>query len=384
MEKRPKASERKDGTWEAKGIDPTTGKRKSYYGSSSDDASERAAKSFRLGDNDRLAAFYLGSYVPTLKGRSQNWVNQVAWAMEKYVLPTFGETRLEDIDRKGAQAAFNNWSSKMKPSSLRRLRIVWSGVLNLAVDDEVIDRNPLTRIRMAETEDPEHVVLEPSQLWHLTTNCSNIIRPIVLLQGFVGLRRGEACATTWTHMKGGILGVRQQVLQPKGGAEITTKLKTRQSKRDVPLPPEMIEALASCQQSSRTYVCSNDSGGFLTPRAAYSILARESVRLGLPKMGTHDLRHTFTSLMENEFEAPRRVVDAILGRAGSGTTDSYSHTFRSQLGRWMQTYWERVSTSTTTERCRSSESVEGSTRTYGWRWCPGKDSNLHSLAGTST
>ena len=384
MEKRPKASERKDGTWEAKGIDPMTGRRKSYYGGSADDASEKAARSFRLTDDDRLAAFYFGSYVPTLKGRSDNWVNQVSWAMERYVLPEFGEVRLENIDRKCAQGAFNRWSSLMKPSSLKRLRIVWSGVMNLAVDDEVLTRNPLARIRIAEADEPEHVVLRPDQLWHLATNCADIVRPIVLLQGFVGLRRGEACGVTWTNMREGVLRVRQQVLQPKGGAEITTRLKTRQSKRDVPMPFEMVEMLRGCGQNSTTYVCSNDSGGFLTPRAAYSILARESVRLGLPKMGTHDLRHTFTSLMENEFEAPRRVVDAILGRAGSGTTDMYSHTVRSQLQRWMQTFWDRVSTSTTTNKCRSSENMEGSIRTYVRKWCPGKDSNLHSLAGTST
>ena len=71
-------------------------------------------------------------------------------------------------------------------------------------------------------------------------------------------------------------------------------------------------------------------------------------------MSTHDLRHTFTSLLENQFEAPRRVVDAILGRAESGKADSYSHTFNEQLAKWAQTYWQKVSAKSTTEKCRTS------------------------------
>ena len=382
--KTPKASQRKDGTWEAKGIDPTTGKRKSYYGGSEREASERAARSFRLNDSTTLEGFYFGSYVPTLVGRSDNWINQVAWAMEGYVLPRFGQMRLEEVDRKMAQTAFNQWSKGLKPSSLQRLRIVWAGVMNLAVDDDLLGRNPLRRIRILNPEEPSHVVLRPEELWHLVNNCSDLIRPVILLQGFCGLRVAEACAVKRSCTKSGVLRVREQVLQPKGGAEMTARLKTKQSRRDIPLPDGLRKMLRACGDSKNPWQCENDSGGFLCPKTVYNKLCRESVALGLPQMGTHDLRHTFTSLMENEFEAPRRVVDAILGRKGSGTTDMYSHTFRSQLEKWMNTYWERVSTSTTTKKCRSKGYYLNLGRTEEWDWCPGKDSNLHDIAATST
>ena len=352
--KKPAAHERRPNLWEAKGTDPTTGRRKSYYGSSAEEASKKAARSLRPVDDDTLAAYYFHAYVPTIAGRSDNWIEQIIWAMEKYVLPAHGETAIADIDRRMAQASFNRWARTLAPESLRHVRTVWSAVMNLALEDEAINRNPLRKVRIARGEPKQFTVLRPHELWRLATGCSPLIRPVVLIQGFAGLRIGEACALTWHHLEDGVLRVREQVLQPKGGAVITTKLKTPQSKRDIPLHPELVLMLTDCGQTSSLYVCSNDSGGFLTPKAAYSRLRKESQELGLPPMGTHDLRHTFTSLLENEFEAPRRVVDAILGRAGSGTTDSYSHTFREQLQRWQTVYWERVSTQSTTEKRRTA------------------------------
>ena len=363
--KKPKAAFRSDGRWEAKGLDPVRGGRKSWYGKTAEEASTLAGRSFESANFETLEQYYDSVFVPTLRHHSDNWVEQVAWSMDHFVLPMFGGWAIEDIKRKDVQQAFNRWSrhvtyrgSTIKGSSLERIRRVWAAVMNLAVADEIIARNPLAQnIRLPKDPKPEHTVLTPGQLWTLVTGCSDLLRPDVLLQGFAGLRVGEACAETWPHikndaLKGDILRVRQQVIQPKGGAKIVPKLKTPQSRRDIPLPAELVQMLRDCNQTSGIFVSSNDSGGFLTPSGVWTLLNKEAKALGLPHIGTHDLRHTFTSLLENEFEAPRRVVDAILGRAESGTTDDYSHTTWQQLTRWTDKYWDRVSTSLTTEKCR--------------------------------
>ena len=91
----PKAWLRSDGkTWEAKGLNSTTGKQRSVYAKSAEEASAKAAATFRLHDTDTLTSYYFNSYVPTLRGRSAKWQEQVAWAMERFVLPDHGESAI--------------------------------------------------------------------------------------------------------------------------------------------------------------------------------------------------------------------------------------------------------------------------------------------------
>lgn len=108
------------------------------------------------------------------------------------------------------------------------------------------------------------------------------------------------------------------------------------------------------------------------------MLKRECQRLGLPIVTTHELRKTFASLMENEYEAPRRVVAALLGHGVSNVTDGYSHTFTSQLTKWMLGYYSQVSTSCTTNFCRTEVERAGSVEPKVENWLADKDSNLDS------
>jgi integrase len=359
---KPVASLRKDKRWEAKGIDPSTGARKSYYGQSQAEAEKKALNSYGVSSDGTLYSFYANVYLPTVAHRSENWIGQIAWAMDGYVLPEFGNVDLCEIDRKSAQRFFNRLLGLMKVSSVRKIRIVFSGVMNLAEDDELISRNPVRKVRLPAAEKPDKKALTFEQLWTLLEHAQPRAVPVILLEGFCSLRLGESVAVTRAHLPNGVLQVRQQALQLTGGCRILDKLKNPQSERDIPLPAPLLDRLLNAGQVSGIYVCSDSKGGYLTPNNATRELAEACERAGLghyedrsgkqafiPMVTPHELRHTFISLMENEIEAPPAIVACLAGKSYGGPNKGYSHTHRKQLERWMQKFWDQASTSLTTK-----------------------------------
>jgi len=129
MRKKPKAGLRPDGLWEAKGIDHS-GRRKSYYGDTPEEASNKAYESFGIQSDDTLYSFYLNVYFPTVIHRSRNWRFQIAWAMDTHILPAFGRKKLDEITRAQVQRHFNGLD--LAPKSLSHVKKVFSGIMALA------------------------------------------------------------------------------------------------------------------------------------------------------------------------------------------------------------------------------------------------------------
>lgn len=356
--RKPKAHEKKPGLWEAKGIDPSTRARKSYYGSTAQEASDKAHASFIQDNIDTLYGFYANVYLPTIMHRSQNWRSQVAWAMDGYIIPKFGHLPLASITRKDAQSGFNTWGrTELKPSSLARMKIVWSCVMNLAVADDVIPKNPVALVRLPTPMPATKRALTINELAMLIHHSQGRAMPVVLLCGVCGLRIGEATGVTRKALTSEGLMVLQQVLQPKGGAVVSDTLKTPQSLRIIPLPAGLREALIGAGQVSHVWICSDSKGGFLTPNNATRELQEAAAKAKLGKLTPHELRHSFISILENELEAPQRIVESLAGKAKQGNTASYNHMSLAPLERWMTKLWDQVSTAIRQIECRTEAEI---------------------------
>lgn len=344
MVKKPTAGyrqSRKGMKWEAKGVGPT-GQRKSFYGSTPQEASDRAFASFPQDiDPNTLYGFYASAYLPTIIHRSPAWKSMVGWAMDTYIIPTFGDKPLRDLNRSELQAFFNK--IELKPSSTGKVRTILSCVLKLAVDDELLLRNPAASIRLPSAEKPNKRALSVDELGTLIDSSPPTVRPLVILAGVCGLRLGEALGLTWSAIDKTGLHVRQQVRKAKGGPVVLLSLKTRESNRIIPIPDE-VKVMLRCGQASDVWVCSDQLGGYMSPDAINKELAKACTLAGVPRVTPHELRHTFVSLMENEIEAPRSVVGEIVGHASEGITGLYSHARMEQKRKWLRKLVECLST----------------------------------------
>lgn len=350
---------RSDNRYEAKGINPETGKRKSYYSRISQahaDALAKKSYGIRLGKS--FNDYYLAAFIPAIVHRSENWRMQVHWAMNRLWKPAFGEKDIDQITRADIQATINEANLSLSPKSVQNGYKVLHALLELAEADEAIPRNPCIKIRMAPIMETNEKALSFTQLAKLLEHSQPLIKPFVILAGCCSLRRGEALGIKVSDVKDGLMKVERQVLQLRAKVEVTDTLKTPQSYRSIPLPEGLRAALMDCDQVSDVWVCSDSLGGYVRPQNVRRelTLAQQKAGLGeyvgegkerafIPLVSPHELRHTFVSLMENDLEIPARVVQAL---AGKGAKRSYSHAETKQMLKAMERYWEKVSTALTT------------------------------------
>lgn len=346
---------RADGRYEAKGINPETGARKSYYSrTSQQEADRKATASFGIQPDDTFGSYARLVYIPSVLHRSDNWKHQIAWALDKYILPVFDRRPLAEITRADVQAFVNKLT--LSPKSISNLYKVLSAIFKLAAVDEAILRNPCMKIRLPRIEDPEIRPLTFAQLWKLYSNAEPRNKPFILLTGFCGHARGEALGHMWTDLaEGDILKLRYQLLQHKGGRlERTDVLKTPTRSRDLPLPAEMLAELRAHSGHS-LWLCPSSDGPVMLPSNMWEEIQLECFKNGFydeggdgkraPWASPHTLRHTFISLMENELEAPQTVIETLTGKASRRRTKGYSKTEIQQLRKWLKRFWDTANAS---------------------------------------
>lgn len=156
----------------------------------------------------------------------------------------------------------------------------------------------------------------------------------------LGLRQGELLGLRWEDLDldRGVLRVRQQLRHMKRERPTFKRLKTRASRRDLDLPPRLVERLRAHlerQWSERErkgdawqehgLVCPSAVGTPMIPRnlaRQFQLLLR---RAGLLARRFHDLRHTVASLMfARGLEAT--TVQRVLGHSSIAVTNNtYVH-----------------------------------------------------------
>jgi integrase len=150
-----------------------------------------------------------------------------------------------------------------------------------------------------------------------------------------GLRVSEALGLAWSDVDGDTVRVRYQLAR-RDGQWVRTEPKTRKSRRTIPLTPQAVEAFAvqrERQDAERgDHPQPIDGLVFTTVRGMpqdssnilpewYALL----VRLGLPRVTTHDLRHSAATMMLTA-GVPIPVIANILGHSTVRVTaDLYAH-----------------------------------------------------------
>lgn len=311
-----KAHQRKDGLFEAKGLD-AGGRRKSYYGRSPEEAVSKAELSIKCWepfDQETLYGYYATVFLPTIKHCAKGTLRTYAGAFDKTWIPLFGDRRMEDVDRADVQRAVN--SMRFKPGTISQYVSKLSAVFDLAVSDGVVSSNPCSRVRKPRVVSDSPRPLSATELWELYQ--STDVRNAVVLMGFFGLRIGECCGLLSRDLTDVLRVERQYPDLP---------LKSPCSYRTLPVPEE----------------CRIEKSGIRVVEESPFL-----VRKALP-VSPHSLRHTFNTILEWDLGCPRGVTRALMGHAGD-TTDRYSHKNMDKMREWLSSYWRHVSTASTTKK----------------------------------
>ena len=205
----------------------------------------------------------------------------------------FGEFEVDKINRLHIKEYLN--SLNIKNSSRKLYLTTIRGVLDIALDDEAVDRNIAKDIIVKKDEKEESHPFSDSEVMTLLVNSKGMLHNYLGIAFYTGLRSGEILGLMHSDIKEDRVSIKRSISKGK----ITTP-KTRGSIRDIPLFEKARPFIENqMQQSKSLYLFEND--GHCINDVSY--FKRQWHKLiyetGIEYRKLYNTRHTFITAMLN-------------------------------------------------------------------------------------
>jgi integrase len=173
-------------------------------------------------------------------------------------------------------------------------------VLNVAVQDGAILRNPCQIPGAGAQRSPERSIATPAQVAQLVEATTPRFQAAVVLAAWCGLRRGEVCAlrTDDVDLDRGLVRVRRNWVELlEEPTRFEKDPKSNAGKRTVTIPPHVIPVLLqhAKEYAGEEFFFIDRSGQRVRSNAVYQAFVRARKKVGVT-ISFHDLRHTGQSL----------------------------------------------------------------------------------------
>ncbi len=241
-----------------------------------------------------------------------------------------GRLRLNQVRPSMVQAWVTDRSKVLAPSTLRTLVSLLRSVFTSAALDRLVPTSPVVRIQMPPNERPRVIPLTIAQVAVLADVMPARNRAMVLTQAGLGLRIGELLALRASDVN--FLGRAVRIAtQIAPGSKTRSEPKTPRSKRTLPLPQMVAEALATHMAE---FPPAADGSLFSTRTGAVyrhdyygSLIFKAAVRkAGLPESITsHDLRHHYASVLLDARETEITVAERLGHQNTNLVRSTYGH-----------------------------------------------------------
>jgi integrase len=257
-----------------------------------------------------------------------------AWAIDRYLEPQLGRTRLRDLNREQLRAFFSKLT--LGDASKQKIQVVLRAALNDAVTKrELISSNPAIGLELEKTQGRSEVAVwnadQAKRFLGVAKDTENFALFLLMIVGALG--PAEAFGIQWKDVdfnKRKVAIVRN--LTEVGGRLIPKETKTKSRRRSVAIPNVVVQALRarykSTQPAPNDYVFTAPEGGGIrrthfSKRVWLPIIKRAKV----PTITLYGLRHSSASLMA-AMGIPLVVASRALGHSNIRTTaDTYTHLF---------------------------------------------------------
>ncbi len=290
----------------------------------------------------------------TVEGYLREWLSQIVvhrvrantlaayrFQAERYLIPDLGRKRLSALSARDLRLYFE--SLRRREVGVRTVGYVHATLrtaLEDAVREELLDRNvaKLVRVPRPPKADREPLTVDEVKTLLRHTREHRLFALIAVL-ALLGLRRSEALGLQWTDvdLEQGWLQVRRG-LQRIDGQLATMPTKTARSRRTIPLPGVIVEALEQHRENqekervelaenwpSHGYVFTTPIGTPIDPRNCTRVVQNACRDAGVRVVRLHDFRHGCVSVLLGLGVPPRTAMDIAGHSTIEMTMNVYGH-----------------------------------------------------------
>jgi integrase len=283
-----------------------------------------------------VAEQWLHGYIKTM--RRPSTFERYEGILTKHVLPHLGQVAIDQVKRSDIRNLLLQKKGGLSDSMVRLIKDVCSGVCNHALDDELIESNPVIGItkRLQLGRDKEEVepftLDEMIALLNTAKLASPEFYPFFLLAFRTGLRLGELLGLEW-----GDVDFRERFLDVKRSYKNGRYARPKNGKsRRVDLSEQCLQALSSLRKQRVAEGLASGSGVVVetifhrkgetvAQNSVRNVFNRMLLKAGVRKKRFHDIRHTYASMMLSNGESPQYVKEQMGHSSISITVDVYGH-----------------------------------------------------------
>jgi len=272
---------------------------------------------------------------------------------DTYARSILGQMRLATITPDLIQRLY----SKLTPSVAAHVHAVLHRAFVIAVRWEWMPANPCERVLKPAHKPARKALWTQAELDNFLAGTQNHwLSPLWWLLIATGMRLGEALALRWDDLnaEGATLAI-SRTLHRINREWVITAPKSAAGMRTITLPPVAIEALAVQRQRQDAWrdaagerwedtalIFTGETGSPVHHSTVAHAMQRECVRLKLPAVTPHGLRHLHASLLIHS-GVPITAVSARLGHATPQVTMTiYAHALSGQDARAAQAISEAL------------------------------------------
>lgn len=261
---------------------------------------------------------YAEAWISERPGLRPKTLGLYRYLLRRHLRPTFGNYPVADI----REPLVRRWRREMLTGQVSEVTLakayrLLKAIMNTAVEDRLIGRNPCRIKGAGQERSAERPVLTIAQIFALADAIDQRYRVLVLLASFGSLRWGELAALRRidVDLDARVIRVSRQLDEARGAGLTFGPPKTDAGRRIVAIPEVLIPELRwhlarfAVEGDAGLVFASPDGTPLRHSNFRNRVWLRAVERAGLGELHFHDLRHTGNQLAAGTGATLRELMD---------------------------------------------------------------------------